>query len=425
MKENVKRKAILIVVATFLTQFFVVTVAANLVPIFQPTIVDYYGLSDVAHQFSLIYTIGVIIPAFAAPIIPTLYEKLGFKVSYIIGVILSAGGFLSMAFAPMGENQFATLLFFWVAAAIFNIGNAIIGSLGIPSLLNQWFAPEEKGRYLGIAFMGASAGAVAANILLNFVKPSVGNITHLIILFGGIALIIGILIALFLIRKPTAKEYTIIHSDDAAEIKEEEKTEVTGMTLQQAVKSPIFIAFVIGLVCLGLYVSAMSTQYATYIKNSVPDGDNIYLKVSLLFSLCAIAGNLLGGFLFDKLKPFKTILLGGALAILAVLSLIIGAHVKFLVLGFGLFYGLSVFTYIVLPGYMTGHLFGDKAYSKILGICQMVFALGFAVGSMSFGILVRSFGYGPSWILVLVAIILCYLCFLTATVLRNKLNKAN
>lgn len=424
MNNMSKKKAITMVIATFLIQFFVVTVAANLVPILQPTIVEHYNLGNEITKFNLIYTIGVIVPAVAAPFIPTLYKKIGFKASFIIGAIMSGGGFMAMAFFP--HQSTATLPLFWVTAGIFNIGNAIVGSLGIPALLNQWLTPEEKGRFLGIAFMGSSAGAVVANIVFNFIKPTEGNVSTLIVVFGLISVVVGCLISIFIIRRPSEEEYREIHAERVQELTEIKKETISGMTLSEAFRSPIFYFFIIGLICLGLYVSAMSTQYATFIKTSIDGGDDIYLKVALLFSCCAIFGNLAGGFLFDKLKPLKTIIIGGCLALAAVLSLILGLSINpYIVFGFGLFYGLSVFTYIVLPGYMTGYLFGDRDYSQILGICQMIFALGFAVGSVLFGNIVRVAGYNISWILVLVAIVCCYLCFLTATAYRMKLDKNN
>lgn len=422
MKNNIKKKALMMVVATFLMQFFVVTVAANLVPILQPTIVEHYGLGEAVDKFTLIYTIGTIVPAFAAPVIPIIFQKLGYKMGYIIGAVLSGGGFLLMAFAPQG-NQMVTLVWFWVIAALFNVGNAFISSMGIPSLLNLWFAPEEKGRYLGIAFMGASAGNVCASLMFNFIKPSESNIIMMIIGFGLMSLIVGCVVSTLLIKKPTEEEYNEIHgaapaSSDAAPAKE-----VTGMSAQEVFKSPMFFIFVTGLVFLGLYVAAMSTQNPMYIKNAVINGPDLYLKTSLTFAIFAIVGNLSGGILFDKIKAFATILVGGALATTAILSLIFAQQFSNLVFVFAVTYGCSVFTYIVLPGYMTGYLFGDKAYGQVLGICQMIFALGFSLGSFVFGTIVKSTSYITGWYLVLGAIIICYVCLLMATTMRLKMNK--
>lgn len=421
--KNVKQKALTMVVATFLMQFFVVTVAANLVPVLQPTIVEYYGLHDKATLFNLIYTIGTIVPAFAAPIIPIIFNKIGFKAGYILGAILSGGGFLLMAFAPHGSNHMLTLVWFWVIAALFNIGNAIISSMGIPSLLNLWFKPEEKGRYLGIAFMGASAGNVCATLFFNFVRPDIANIIMLILGFGIMSIVIGCLVSVLLIRKPNDEEYKQIHADAQTASDANGAVEVKGMSAAEAFKSPMFFLFAIGLVFLGFYVAAMSTQNPTYIRNVVPGGADIYLKTSLCFAIFAIVGNLMGGFLFDKIKAFATICVGGCLALIAILSLIFGMQLPPIVFAFSICYGCSVFTYIVLPGYMTGFLFGDKAYGQILGICQMVFALGFSLGSFLFGTIVKALGWTPAWIIVLVFIVICYGCFLTATKIRLNLNK--
>ena len=45
-----------------------------------------------------------------------------------------------------------------------------------------------------------------------------------------------------------------------------------------------------------------------------------------------------------------------------------------------------MFSYIMGPSYMTGALFGDRDYGTILGVVQIFFALGFAVGTPIFGL---------------------------------------
>lgn len=88
--------------------------------------------------------------------------------------------------------------------------------------------------------------------------------------------------------------------------------------------------------------------------------------------------------------------------------------------GFSVFYGLSVFTYMLLPGYMTGYLFGQKEYSKILGINQMIFALGFAVGTLIFTQIRNAIGTIASLVVIMSFIGICYFSFLSATTIRNK-----
>ena len=418
MKKNSQR-AVLMVVGMFLIQFFVFTMAANLVPVLQPDITAHYNIQQ---GFVLIYTIGIIVPAFAAPIIPTIYNKIGYKMGILLGVVLSAGGFMSLGLIPAGLPTQAMLAWCYVAAAIFNVGNSLISAMGIPSLLSQWFTEEEKGKYMGFAFMGASAGNVFITMALkSFMEPSPDNINKIITFLGCIGLVIGIAICLFIIRKPTEEEYKEIHASSTT-TSENGVTIQSGYTMDEAMKTPIFKFFVIGLIFLGFYVSALSTQYATIVNELNGGlGSSIRLQVASLFSLCSIGGNLIGGILFDKIKQIPTILVGGVLALGAALSLLLANAIEMhIAFGFSVFYGLSVFTYMLLPGYMTGYLFGQKEYSKILGINQMIFALGFAVGALIFTQVRSAIGTIASLIVIMAFIGISYFSFLTATTIRNK-----
>ena len=56
---------------------------------------------------------------------------------------------------------------------------------------------------------------------------------------------------------------------------------------------------------------------------------------------------------------------------------------------------------------------------------QLVFGLGFALGSSLFGVLVSNFGYTISWYTMVVAIVISFACILAAIKVMDKLNKKN
>ena len=77
------------------------------------------------------------------------------------------------------------------------------------------------------------------------------------------------------------------------------------------------------------------------------------------------------------------------------------------------------------PAYLTGSFFGNKEYGSILGIVQLLFAVGISAGSAVFGMLVQSFGYDISWMLILGCVIIAYALLITSAIGMNKLNKQN
>ena len=419
---NKKNSIGIIVIATFIIQFVVFTVTSNLMPVLQPTIMEYQSISgSYVTQFSLIYTVGVIISAVAAPFIPMVYKAIGIKASYMFGSALAGLSFLAMAFIPQtvaGSDPTTSIYFYWIAAAGFNVGTAFVSSIGIPYLITKWYPVAQKGKMMGLAFMGGSIGNVFAMGLFQVISPSVDNIKMLIIVFGIVAAAVGIIISLLFIKDPTSQEMEIIHSEDSSTTKSSEVSELPGETLMEAFKTPKFWMFAGGLILLGLYVAAMATQYPTFYKQ-LEGGKEIYLTIGLVFAFASVLGNFLGGFLFDKIGVRATLLFGAFLAGGAALILIFSQTMPQLGYVFGVFKGLSVFTYIILPGYMVGFLFGQKNYGQILGICQMIFALGFAAGSAVFSALVAATSWNTGWIVVGGFVAGCYVLFILASLTVN------
>lgn len=64
---------------------------------------------------------------------------------------------------------------------------------------------------------------------------------------------------------------------------------------------------------------------------------------------------------------------------------------------------------------LVGAFFGNKEFGTILGVVQILFAVGFAVGSSVFGLLVDNIEYGVAWWYVLAFIIVCYKALIVAS----------
>ena len=75
------------------------------------------------------------------------------------------------------------------------------------------------------------------------------------------------------------------------------------------------------------------------------------------------------------------------------------------------------------PALLVGKLFGNKEYTGVLGMVQLVFGIGFALGSSLFGVVVDKMGYGVAWWAILGAVILAYIGILTAIKAMAKLNE--
>ena len=190
LKSKKFSTAWLIVVACMLIQAIPFGVASNIQPQFVSYVVQEKGFTLAG--FSLIFTLGTVASAIASPFIGVLFNKVSTKLLYILGCILSGGGFLAFSMC----NQ---LWQFYIVAAVVQVGTAVISAIGVPLLINSWFDEETKGKAMGIAFAGSGLGniflqqLVASSLATNGASKSY-------LIFGALSLIVGIPVSLFFLQ---------------------------------------------------------------------------------------------------------------------------------------------------------------------------------------------------------------------------------
>lgn len=424
-KEKVFFYGWIIVAACFVMQAIPFGVSQNIQPQFIGYVVDGEGFT--LTQFSLLFTIGTIVSAVASPFVGRLFDhpKLNIRLFYTLGAILTG-----TAFALFGFSH--ALWQFYGAGAILQVGTTIVSSLGIPVLIHMWFG-NRSGTALGIAFAGGGIG----NVLLQQMAAhelAANGYEHSYIFFGILALVIGIPIALFLVRRPKKGELAAadnnveIQSDKKDAKKQDKKQDVVwGYSLKELTKNMYFWLFGIGFILVGIYVSGMFVQFMAYFKTLNFSASTIG-NIGSVFAIATIIGNLWGGRLFDKIGIKNCLLLAGILVVSCGLCLLFVPKLQLLAYVFAIFLGIAVFAYIIGPSYMTGSLFGNRFYGGNLGIINIFFAVGYAFGAVIFGIIVDATGgYKTAWIFMTVVAGLTYvLLFIAAShFLKNvELKKA-
>ena len=416
MTKSIDKKrfsqAWIIVVACMLIQAIPFGVASNIQPQFVSYVVAEKGFTLAG--FSLIFTLGTVASAIASPIVGALFNKVNTKVMYLLGAILSGGGFLAFSMC----NK---LWQFYVIAAVVQIGTAVISSIGVPLLINRWFDEETKGKAMGIAFAGSGLGniflqqLVASSLATNGASKSY-------MIFGVLSLIVGIPVSLFFLRMPkNDSEVVRGKKQDGKQV--EASNNNSGFTFKEASKLKYFWLFGFGLFFLGMYVSALAVQYPAYLSTAGGFTPAMVGTVGSIFALFCLFGNLFGGIIFDKLGTTKGLVVAFILAAVSCLCLMFAKEVAFLAFIFAALKGLSVFAYMIGPSMLTGSFFGQKDFGAILGIVQIFFAVGFAAGSSVFAVLVDKFGYGTAWWAVFAFIVICYGSLIVTSIGMEKIKK--
>ena len=404
----------LIVVACMLIQAIPFGVASNIQPQFVSYVVEEKGFTLAG--FSLIFTLGTVVSAVASPFIGMMFNKINTKTIYLLGCILSGGGFL--AFSMCQE-----LWQFYIVAGIVQVGTSAISSIGIPLLINSWFDDSTKGKALGLAFAGSGLGNIflqqmTANSLMNF-----GSSTSYF-MFGALSLVVGIPVTLLFLRMPKNDSEIVKGSKkDNGNEKSQSTTVEWGYTFKEAKNLKFFWILALGLFFLGMYVSALAVQYPAYLKIHLAIDPKVVGNVGSVFALFSLGGNLFGGALFDKLGVTKGLIIAFVLAGVSCLALMFSGQMEILAIVFAVLKGLSVFAYMMGPSLVVGAFFGKNEFGAILGVVQIFFAVGFAAGSSIFGLLVDNMGYGVAWWSVFAFIIICYGALIISSIGMAKLNK--
>ena len=406
----------LIVVACMLIQAIPFGVASNIQPQFVSYVVEEKGFTLAG--FSLIFTLGTIVSAVASPFIGMMFNKISAKTMYLLGAILSGGGFL--AFSMCQE-----LWQFYIVAGIVQVGTSIISSIGIPLLINSWFDDTTKGKALGLAFAGSGLGNIFLQQMTAYSLVNFGS-SKSYLMFGALSLIVGIPVSLLFLRMPKNNS-EIVKGNKKENGKEESQNTTTvewGYTFKEAKNLKFFWILALGLFFLGMYVSALAVQYPAYLKVHLAIDPKFVGNVGSVFALFSLGGNLFGGALFDKLGVTKGLIIAFILAGVSCLALMFAGQMEILAIVFAALKGLSVFAYMMGPSLLVGAFFGNKEFGAILGVVQIFFAVGFAAGSSVFGLLVDKLGYTFAWSTIFVFIVICYVSLIVASIGMQKLNKA-
>jgi len=401
----------LMVIVCMLVQAIPYCIVGNTQALYMYPVMEAKGFT--VAQFSLIFTIGTIVPAVIGPFIGSMYGKVNLKIFYLIGGILLSCGFMTFSVAEQ-------LWQFYAIAAVVQVGSSIISGIGVPLILNAWFDEASKGKAMGLAYAGGSIGNVFLQQLVVGTISSKGY-AHSYFVFGLVALIAIIPIALFMIRLPK-NENEIVRGK--AQQKEEKRNLVDiSYTLKEAQKNKYFWIMGIGLFFVGIYVSAYSVQYAAYFQGELGLSSSVIATTGSLFALASLFGNLVGGILFDKLGVLKALLIGSIAVIASGVALLMAGSSPLFAHLHSVLKGISTFIYMMGPAYMVGSFFGNKEYGSILGLINLNFAIGFCSGSALFGVFAQNFGYNTTWIGVLVCVVLAFVSLITATIGMTKLNK--
>ena len=292
---------------------------------------------------------------------------------------LILAGFVSLFLCMLCYSLSTSVVGFYIGSAFLGIGVSWTSTSMVGHVVNKW-CRSYKGTIMG-AVLAANGigGALAAQIVAPIIYGSTfGYRTAYRLVMVILAVTATVILVLFRENPPDESA----QSAAAAEKKKRGESWV-GMDYRVAVRQPFFYVAALCIFLTGLVLQSVTTIAAAHMRDVGLDAAYIATVVSV-HSLTLAAFKFLTGFLYDRFGLRFTSTLCNTAGIVAMMLLALvtpTASGKVLAMGYSVISSVAMpLETIMLPLYTAG-MFGQKSYSRMLGLIVSINTAGYAVGA--------------------------------------------
>ncbi len=338
------------------------------------------GLGQVMVFISLYMVAGAVVVTVAGPF---LIRRFGTRRLAITGGAFTGVMLFSVCFVT---DLLQLYLLAFASGLMATVSMQMTGAV----LVSEWFV-RHRGLMQGVLMGIAGMGGIGAGVLLPPVMDA-GGWRLGFQAVGAVTVVVAVLCGALLIRTRPAD--VGLHPYGEHEAGTEEGIDEAGMDPAPALRSPQFVALVIGLTC---FSGIMSLQQ--HFPSMMADrGLDLVAAGSLLsiLSVVNVGTTLLLGKLSDRLGPLIAYALSGGLlvAALAMFLLTTGYPAQATAV---LLFAIPTITPPILTPILLRHTFGGRAFVSLLGVGTATMPAGIAIGSPLWGLAKDTTGaYGPA-----------------------------
>ncbi len=351
-------------------------------------------------------TIGTVAGAVLAPLLGYLIDRMGTRLLMIAFGLASA-----VAFLLLGQVQavwhFNLLIAVLLALLITGVGQ-MMGAINI----SRWFV-RRRGRAMGVAMMGASAGSVLFVPLCTLLIAALGWRQTYMLLGLGTVLLISLPALLFMVDTPerlalgghrelrsSAGPMPGLESGAAWTLREVARTRTFWLTL---------LGIMLGTLCVqGYFIHAVPHMEARGFSRALASG------VWSTFFFTGIFAKFLWGFVIERIGVRRGLVIlfcGEAAGIYLLLS----ATTPLALFVYAVFNGLAHGPYLQLLGMVWADYFGRGAIGRIYGVAQPAILIAGSLGPWLAGYLFdRTGSYDGFFRFAIVVCLVCVGLFLLA-----------
>ena len=273
-------------------------------------------------------------------------------------------GSLMAGMAVIGLSLTGGSLFLFYLFYVFNaLGYVFAGPLPCQALISRWF-DKNRGKAMGIAYLGIGTGGSIAPLLSNGIESRFGWQAALVAL-GVVIIIISLPMAYF-IKDPKTKHETNKPSISDSMKAPESKNETSGISIISILKNPNFYLLAIGSVCAIGVVGGVNQHLKYYLRDLEFTQEKAAHIISFVL-LASLIGRVLMGWLADLISRKKVMILIYLMVASAIPLLMVPDFTGRIYL-FAILFGIGLGgDYMIIP-LIAGDLFGVRALGRTMGI---------------------------------------------------------
>ena len=324
------------------------------------------GAPDVT-QVTLLMTVYSYVMLVWLPFCGRLFDKVDARILFGAGGILIVAGLLLM-------TVWTEVWQIYLSGALFGLAGPVIFLVGPSVLINNWFAPKQAGKFLGIASAFTGVGTFVWSPVFAGIIQSSGYKTGF--LFEAVVAAVLILIPAFFFFRTRPEDVGLKPFGIEKEVAEGEEMKKSGVSGKFALGTIAFWCILVGagLISLGGgYKSMMPTAVQSV------GGPSLAMLGATMISAAAV-GNILGkivlGTLADKVGIRNAMVGFAAVSMVGFLLMIVfmgDNQVPMLAAGFCIGTGDAMMS-VGLP-LVTRACYGDRRYGEIYSYMNMPIAI--------------------------------------------------
>jgi MFS family permease len=333
----------------------------------------------------------------ASPVVGILVGRFGVRKTMLVAAIL-------VSFSNLG---LAAMQHLWTLYAVLAVSGFLLTAvtfLPAQTAITNWFN-KYRGRALALVVVGPGAGGLFLPPLNEFLIRLWG--WRFTWVFASIVLWVVVipLIAAFVRSKPSEVDLPVDGIESLDEDGETATAVVSGLRVKRAITSWTFWLLAVTFILQFAGVSALNFHLVPFAEQEVgftAQQAAFYYGLTIGFT---ILGNLLGGWLADRMRPQLVLALTGLLmaigpAALEVTLVHLGLREVNLLLLHAIPYGIGLGANAIVAPVLISRCFGELNFARISGVMGLAYAFCVLVGITGGGIIFDRTG---SYEIVLVA----------------------